>query len=150
MQSEQEFLSQYDIRDFDRPSLTTDVAAFTIRSDESDNYRKNPGSSLSVLLIRRGEHPFRDCWALPGGFLRPGETVEACAAREITEEAGVTPAALMPVGVFSAPGRDPRGWVVSNAFASIISEESVRLVGGDDASDARWFDLSFDRGADGG
>ena len=149
MQSEQEFLSQYDIRDFDRPSLTTDVAAFTIRSDESDNYRKNPGSSLSVLLIRRGEHPFRDCWALPGGFLRPGETVEACAAREITEEAGVTPAALMPVGVFSAPGRDPRGWVVSNAFASIISEESVRLVGGDDASDARWFDLSFDRGADG-
>ena len=45
MQSEQEFLSQYDIRDFDRPSLTTDVAAFTIRSDESDNYRKNPAAA---------------------------------------------------------------------------------------------------------
>ena len=149
MQSEKEFLSQYDIRNFERPSLTTDVVAFTIRSDERESYRKNPVSRLSVLLIRRREHPFRDCWALPGGFLRPGETVEDCAAREITEEAGVTPVSLMPVGVFSEPGRDPRGWIISNAFASIISEEAVRLVGGDDASDARWFDLSFDPGADG-
>ena len=145
MQSEKEFLSQYNINDYERPSLTADIVAFMIRSEESDNYKRNSENKLSILLINRGTHPFKDYWALPGGFLQPNETIEECAYREITEEANVTPVSLMPVGVFSEPGRDPRGWIISNAFASIISEESVRQVGGDDASDAQWFDVWFDQ-----
>lgn len=149
MQSEKEFLSKYNINDFERPSLTADIALFMIRSEESGNYKRNSEKKLSLLLIKRGEHPYKGSWALPGGFLKPGETIEACAYREITEETNVTPVSLMPVGVFSEPGRDPRGWIISSAYASIISEESVKQAGGDDASDAQWFDVGFERGKDG-
>lgn len=148
-QTEKDYLSQYDIGKYPRPSVTTDIVAFMIRSEENENYKMDSANKLSILLVKRAVHPFKDCWALPGGFLKPDETVEDCAFREITEEAGVTPVSLMPVGVFSDPGRDPRGWVISQAFASIISEDAVRLVGGDDASDAQWFDISFERDADG-
>lgn len=144
IQSETEFLSQYKIKDYERPSVTADIVSFTIRYEKSDNYKKNSESKLSLLLIKRGRHPFKDHWALPGGFLQPDETIEECALREITEETGVTPASLMPIGVFSEPNRDPRGWIISNAYTSIISEESIRQVGGDDASDAQWFDIYFE------
>ena len=149
MQSEKEFLSQYNINDYERPSLTSDIVAFMIRSEKSENYKRDSENKLSVLLIKRAEHPFADFWALPGGFLQPNETIEACALREIIEETNVAPASLMPVGVFSEPGRDPRGWIVSFAYASIISEDSVRQTGGEDASDAQWFDIRFERGRDG-
>ncbi len=145
MQSEKEFLSQYNINDYERPSLTSDIVAFMIRSEKSDNYKRNSENKLSVLMVKRGEHPFAGSWALPGGFLHPGETIEACALREITEETNVTPVSLMPVGIFSEPGRDPRGWIISFAYASVISQESVMQAGGEDASDAQWFDIRFDR-----
>lgn len=149
MHTEEEFLASYRITDYERPSLTADIIAFMIRSEENENYKRNSENKLSVLLIRRGNHPYKDHWALPGGFLQPGETIEQCALRESTEETNVTPVSLMPVGVFSEPGRDPRGWIISNAYVSIISEDAVRQVGGDDAADAEWFDIGFERDADG-
>ena len=120
MSSEQEFLSTYRQDDYPRPSLTADIVAFTIRAEESGNYRRNSRHKLSLLLIRRGGHPFKDYWALPGGFLNPDETIEQCALREAEEETSVRPASLMSVGLFSEPNRDPRGWIISNAFVSII------------------------------
>ena len=149
MQSEKEYLSKYNIADYERPSVATDIVAFMIRSEEGGSYRQDPKSRLSILLIQRGEHPYKGSWALPGGFLLPNETIEECALREIIEETNVTPTALMPVGVFSQVGRDPRGWIISNAFASVISEESVKEMGGDDAADAKWFDIRFEQSGDG-
>ncbi|MBQ4245399.1 MAG: NUDIX hydrolase [Clostridia bacterium] len=149
MQSENEFLKEYKITDYPRPSVTADIAAFTVRALPDSNYRQDPVHSLSLLLIKRGGHPYLGHWALPGGFLNPGETIEACALREITEETNVTPAALMPVGVFSEPGRDPRGWVISHAFTCVISEETINERGGDDAVDAKWFDIEFEKKEDG-
>ena len=149
MQSEIEYLSQYSIDNYERPSVTTDIVALMIRSTQSDNYRLNSDNKLSVLLIKRGEHPFKDCWALPGGFLVPGETIEECALRETSEETNVQPVSIMPVGVFSKPGRDPRGWIISNAYVSIISEESVNQKGQDDAKDAQWFDVEFEQNENG-
>lgn len=148
MDSEKEFLLDYKLSDYERPSVTADVAAFMISSEDRISYRKNPENKLQLLLIKRGGHPFKDMWALPGGFLQKNETIEECALREIHEETNVMPAALMPVGVFSKSGRDPRGWIISSAYVSIISEESVKQVGMDDASDAQWFSISFDRGED--
>ena len=145
MDSEKEFLAEYDLSKYDRPSVTADVAAFMISSEERESYRKMPVNKLMLLLIKRGGHPFKGMWALPGGFLQRGETVEQCALREIEEETSVAPTAIMPVGIFSEPERDPRGWIISNAYASIISETDVRQAAMDDASDAQWFSVSFSK-----
>lgn len=149
MDSEKEFLQNYRQKDYERPSVTSDVVALMISSDEKTSYRKNPVNRLQLLLIKRGGHPFKDKWALPGGFMEKGETCEECALREIQEETRVKPVSLMHVGVFSNPGRDPRGWIISNAYVSVISEESVKQAGGDDASDAQWFNVEFEKSEDG-
>lgn len=149
MNHEKEFLAGYRIEDYERPSVTADVAAFMIRTEDKKNYRKNPENKLLLLLIKRGGYPYKDMWALPGGFLQKGETVEECALREIQEETTVRPVSILPVGVFSEPERDPRGWIISHAYASIISEESVRQTGCDDAADAQWFAVSFTDSEDG-
>lgn len=143
MSDEEIYLSDYRKKEYDKPSVATDIAAFTILSEDAQCYRRNPEVKLSVLLIKRGNHPFKDHWALPGGFLERGETVEQCAFREICEETGAHPSSIMPIGTFSEPGRDPRGWIVSCAFASVLTEEKVKVAGGDDASDARWFEVRF-------
>lgn len=134
------FLSQYDIRDYERPSVTADIIIFSLRREKGSSYRNRDTQKLSVLLIRRGEHPYRNHWALPGGFLRKDETLEECAYREIQEETGLTPVALFPISIFSAPNRDPRGWILSGAFASIVMTEELQA--GNDAADAQWFDIS--------
>ena len=149
MKSEKEFLAEYNIEDYDRPSVTADIVAFMIRTEDEENFRKEPQGKLSVLLVRRGEHPFLGSWALPGGFLRMDETVEECALREVVEETSVAPASIVPIGVFSEVDRDPRGRIISNAFACIISEGAAKAVGGDDAAEACWFDVSFEQGDDG-
>lgn len=70
----------------------------------------------SIVLIKRGKEPFRGSWALPGGIVEIGETVEQSAAREAKEETGITVTLRSLVGVFSEPGRDPRGHFVSIAY----------------------------------
>jgi len=145
MESEQEYLSRYRIEDYPRPSVTTDIAAFRIVAMDEESYRKNPESKLCILLVKRGQHPYKDCWALPGGFLMPGESVEDCALREITEETGITPTALLPVGVFSTPGRDPRGWILSHGFASVICQDDAVETAGSDAGEAAWFQVELQR-----
>ncbi len=143
LSDEKAFLSGYNIEEYDRPSVTTDIVAFRIRTEDGDTYRHNSKNNLSVLLVKRGEYPFKDAWALPGGFLRKTETVEECAYREIREETGVLPVSLMPVGVFSQLERDPRGRIISNAYLSIISDDIIPEAG-TDAAEARWFNLSFE------
>ena len=59
MQSEIEYLSKYNIADYERPSVATDIVAFMIRSEEGGSYRQDPKSRLSILLIQRGEHPYK-------------------------------------------------------------------------------------------
>lgn len=148
MLSEKEFLSDYNIEKYARASVAADIVTFMIRTEEQESYRKNPKSELSVLLVKRGVHPFLHKWALPGGFLRADETIEECAMREIIEETNVTPAALMPSVVNSKADRDPRGRIISHSFICIISEDTVNAVGGHDAMEAEWFDLSFEKEGD--
>ena len=81
-------------------------------------------SDEGIVLIRRAAGPFEGRWALPGGFVEVGETVEAAAAREAAEETGLAVELARLVGVYSDPDRDPRGHNVSVAFLA-------RVVGGD-------------------
>ncbi len=137
------FFSSYSMNDYERPSIATDIAVFSMFDEESDSHRKDAESKLHVLLIKRGEHPFKNKWALPGGFLKADETVEECALREIKEETNLEPISLLPIGVFSKPDRDPRGRIVSNAFASVVNAETVKISGGGDAIMAQWFEVDF-------
>jgi len=133
---EKEFLSAYRIDDYERPSLTVDIVILKRGKDVS-----NADRSLSVLMIRRGEHPYMGMWALPGGFVHPGESVDEAAYRELQQEAGITRVTLKQRGVFSKPGRDPRGWIISCAFVGDILDDHESPVFGDDAVDARWFEM---------
>lgn len=128
-----------------RPSVSTDIIVFLIRENREESWRHDPGKRLSVLLVKRGVEPFRGAWALPGGFLRGGETLVQCAAREIGEETGVLPRVLMPCGVYDAPDRDPRERVITRAYAGILNGEDIAARGGEDACDAAWFDLVSER-----
>ena len=102
-----------------------------------------------VVLIRRGSEPFEGRWALPGGFVEVGETVEQAAVREAAEETGLAVELARLVGVYSDPERDPRGHNVSVAFlARVLSGE---LAAATDASEASLLDppaveLAFDHG----
>jgi len=104
---------------------------------------------LKILLIRRKNEPFRNQWALPGGFLDEDENLEEGAKRELEEETGLKIEKLQQVGAFGAPGRDPRGRTVSIAFVGLMNEEAMPKAN-DDAVDAKWFamndlpDLAFD------
>ncbi len=137
---EREFLALYRQKNYPRPSVTADVAA--IRIGESWNGR----TGAEVLLIRRGQFPYRNCWALPGGFFQKGETIEECALRELREETNLEVHSLRQIACFSRPERDPRGWIISNAFLAILhsaSAQDLSIQAGDDAADARWFQAKF-------
>lgn len=91
---------------------------------------------LRVLLVRRGNPPFEGQYALPGGFVEAGETVEVACRRELMEETGIDAGELHLVGVFSQPGRDPRGPTVSVAYLSVIGAADPKA--GSDAAAAEW------------
>lgn len=143
LDDEKKFLEAYRLDKYFRPSVSSDVAAFTIGSTNEENYRKESEARLLLLLVKRGAHPFMNDWALPGGFLRSNESVEECAFREIVEETGIEPVSMKHVGVFSDCDRDPRGRIISNAFTSIIVDGSTEAHSGNDANDAKWFEITF-------
>lgn len=120
------------------PALTTDCVVFDPKG--------------RVLLIRRGHEPFKGCYALPGGFVDVGETVEAGCRRELQEETGLSVGDLHLVGVYSDPSRDPRGHTASAVFLARLAVPADP-VAGDDAAAAEWVEnwrnerLAFDHAA---
>ena len=137
---EREYLENYNIEQFERPSVATDIVAFAVmRYGEQSNIRKLENRELKLLLIKRSQFPYKGAWALPGGFLRPGETIEETAKRELLEETGVENPFLHLAGVYSEAKRDPRGWIISNSFISLINAENCSLRADTDAWDAAWF-----------
>jgi 8-oxo-dGTP diphosphatase len=111
--------------------VAVDLVIFTIREDV-----------LHVLLIQRGVPPFEREWALPGGFIRHGESLEAAALRELGEEAGVRDVYLEQLYTFGDPERDPRGRVVTVAYYALVAADRAPLAAGSDASAARWWPVA--------
>ncbi|HAF98207.1 MULTISPECIES: NUDIX hydrolase [Paenibacillus] len=141
--TEREFLEKYRAENYERPSVAADMVIFTVTDEAADSYRKLPEKELRILLIRRGGHPFLGKWALPGGFVQPGETTEQAAARELREETGVDDVYLEQLYTFSDIGRDPRTWVMSCSYMALINSDKLELQAGDDAADAAWFKVSY-------
>jgi 8-oxo-dGTP diphosphatase len=116
--------------EFPRPAVTADIVVIT---REPEPY---------VLLIRRGDEPFKGAWALPGGFVDPDETLAEAAHRELHEETGVTGVDLEQLGAFGDPGRDPRGWTVTVAFLARVDRTGVKPQASDDAAEVKWHSLA--------
>ncbi|MBX8645841.1 MAG: NUDIX hydrolase [Thermoplasmata archaeon] len=93
-----------------------------------------------LLLVRRGNEPYRGCYALPGGIVDEWETLEQCALRELMEETGIRGSIRGILGVYSDPDRDPRVRMISAAYVIDYIEGEPRA--GDDASAALFFPLS--------
>lgn len=135
---EKEFLKNYDITVYKRPSITVDIAAFAVKSDIAETYRHDAEPSLAVLLVKRPDHPYKGMLSLPGGFLQENEDFNDCAVKNIINKTAVSPTSLMPLGHYSNPNRDPRGWIVSNAFLSILNELPADI-----ADNAEWFEIKY-------
>jgi 8-oxo-dGTP diphosphatase len=121
------------------PAVTTDTVV--LRSHDA---------GLSILLIRRANPPFAGAWALPGGFLEIDEDLEACARRELREEAGIEPEVMEQLHCFGDPARDPRERVISVAFVAWVNSTGGNARAGSDAAEIGWFpegtlpDVAFD------
>jgi 8-oxo-dGTP diphosphatase len=97
------------------------------------------GKCLEILLIQRKNDPDKGKWAFPGGFTEEDETCEAGCIRELKEETGLEVNEITLSGVYSNPGRDSRGRVISIAYSTLIAKPEAAPAGSDDAEDARWF-----------
>jgi 8-oxo-dGTP diphosphatase len=98
------------------------------------------GETPQVLLIKRGHYPFQGQWAVPGGYIDMDEELHDTAARELQEETGLTGIKLRQLITMGTVGRDPRGRMITVVFYGVI-DKAVQVKGGDDASDAKWFDM---------
>ena len=114
--------------EYPRPALTVDCVVFGFEDKQ-----------LKLLLIKRGLEPYKDQWAIPGGFVNMTETLEEAAKRELLEETGVEFSYLEQLQSFSSPKRDPRERVITVAFYALVNSKAYHLKADTDASDAHWF-----------
>lgn len=129
--TEEEYLSHYNIHDYEIPLVSVDVAIFTLLD-----------SKLHVLLVERGEFPQKGLWSLPGGFikLKEDKDLQHTALRKLKEKTGVKTHHLEQVATVGSPDRDPRGWSVTSLYMALIpyapTAEFIETV-----ADARWWPL---------
>jgi 8-oxo-dGTP diphosphatase len=114
---------------YPRPAVTADCIVITRESEPK------------VLLIQRGEEPFKGGWAFPGGFMNMDETTEQCAVRELKEETGLQISNIQQIGAYSKVDRDPRGRTVTVAYLAVI-DKPLPVLGQDDAAKAEWWSLT--------
>ena len=114
---------------YPHPAVTADCVVFGF-----------DGRELKILLIERGNDPYKGCWAFPGGFMNIDETAEQCAKRELKEETGLDIADIEQFHTFTDVNRDPRERVITVAFYGFVKLAEVK--GGDDAARAQWFAIN--------
>lgn len=125
--------------DYPMASVTADIGVL----------RKAEDGRFEILLIKRKNEPYKDCWALPGGFMEMDETLEKCAVRELKEETNIVVDRVEFITLLDAVDRDPRGRTISAVFKSYASKNAV-AVANDDAIEIGWFkngqlpELAFD------
>jgi len=123
----------YNPKQFDRPSVTVDIVVFSIQKND-----------LKVLLIKRGVWPFKDMWAIPGGFIKMNEGLEIAAKRELFQETNVKDVYMEQLYTFGAPKRDPRTRVITVSYFALINPEKIekiQLKAATDAKEVKWFSV---------
>lgn len=125
---EQQFLHDYDASKYQNPAVAADIALFAVDGDD-----------IKILLIKRGGFPYKDCWALPGGFVEMGEDVLTSAKRELNEETGIEEVYMEQSFTWGKINRDPRSRVIT--VSHIALTHLLNAKAGDDASEAEWFSI---------
>lgn len=118
------------VYEWPRPMVTVDAAVFGFFAGKA-----------KLLLVNRKCEPYKGCWAIPGGFIEIDEELEDAVARELDEETGLADVELEQMRTFGTVGRDPRGRQITVVFMGIAGKGQKRVRGGDDAAEARWFDI---------
>lgn len=115
---------------YDKPSVAVDIVIFTIHEKK-----------IKVLLVKRGIEPFKDSWALPGGFVnkKTDDSLEDTAIRELKEETGADVQYIEQLATFGNSKRDPRDWTISVTYFALMPYEQIKLESGSDASEAKWW-----------
>ena len=116
--------------DYPRLMLTVDIALINKKSNE-----------VFILLIKRANEPYKDLWALPGGFVDMDETLIDAAKRELFEETGIAETDLKQFYTYGDLNRDPRGRTVSVVYYAFVNQNNTNAVAGDDAAETNWFSL---------
>jgi 8-oxo-dGTP diphosphatase len=116
--------------EYPRPALTVDGMIFSRMNDQAE-----------ILLIKRKQEPYKDCWAFPGGFVDMHETTDEAVVREIKEETGIIIETPEQFRTFSGVDRDPRGRTVSVVYCCFVDNVQIKGQAGDDAADMHWFSI---------
>jgi ADP-ribose pyrophosphatase YjhB (NUDIX family) len=139
------------LRDYERPSLTTDMVLFRINETESDNMRKGSNKKLQVLLIQRSIEPQMGKWSLPGGFVEIDEEIEDNVKRKLREKTGISGNFYVEqLYTWGNVNRDERGRVISVSYLGLVNDTTYENAGGSacqewvDIDDAMDVDLAFD------
>ena len=140
MQTEEEFLREYDDSKYEKPSVTSDIVLLSVSNQTQSNYRKLKEKTYSVLLVKRKNHPFKDKWCLPGGFVRNDETTEEAARRVLATETNLHNIYMEQLYTFDSINRDPRTRVISVSYVALVDKNKL-----DDTlyENASWFDLTY-------
>jgi len=120
----------YDVTKFERPSVTVDIILFTVKKED-----------LKVLLIKRDISPFKNMWAIPGGFVGIKESLEEAAKRELQEETNIRNVYLEQLYTFGDPKRDPRTRVITVTYFALVNSTNFKLKASTDVKDVRWFSI---------
>ncbi len=137
--TEEQFLSSYDASQYDRLSVTVDMLIFTVTEEEEKNYRRLPEKSLRLLLIRRGNHPYKHQWALPGGFVQLGESLDEAARRKLKEETNISDIYMEQLYTWGDVDRDPRTRVICASYMALVDHTSLQIETSRQVAGAAWF-----------
>lgn len=127
---------------YEKPSVTVDMLLFTVDDKKTSGGKTLPDKELKVLLVKRGGHPYKGDWALPGGFVDINESVDDAAKRELREETGLEDVYMEQLYTWGDVDRDPRMRVISVSYLALIDSSKVDIRAGDDAEDCQWFTIS--------
>ncbi len=138
--SEKEFLSQYDVSKYFRPSVTIDAILYTIGEEDSNNYRKLSTKTLEVLLVKRRSHPFKDTWAFPGKFIGEDETFIDAVNSCLENKTHLKDIYLEQLYTWGEPSRDPRTRVISTSYMGLVPKDLTNLK---ETDEVKWFKINI-------